>query len=380
MTSEKTLEEVNNLLRIAKLDPDELLPMTHILNFSEDMLDPHEYKLVHVPKEFVDTMVLSGDDGGESLVIRGVPNDSAVLCTHSTTFEMKEAETSNTLLLTPNIGPPLQEDQRTLENVPVYGSFNRYFELTPIKPRLKRLEELLLKSPFSATNKSEAVGYSFVELLNNVQASESQLKEGLKSIHGVEINKKWYVLDEDYLMKTLTLIYNLIEEKSWKESTLQLEETISVLSENEPESTLRQIIDYYAPGEGDIRVMNEDLICRFYGKYILVSGTNFDLDEFMKIWQDSVPEGFQTSKHQLEGLALINNSTIRSFPETSLPHEIQSRLDVLFRVKEKWSMEEIKPYVVSLCTLKLNVKALLTKYARSSTQNGVKYFSAKHGK
>ncbi|CAB4056075.1 DSCC1 [Lepeophtheirus salmonis] len=342
MTSEKTLEEVNNLLRIAKLDPDELLPMTHILNFSEDMLDPHEYKLVHVPKEFVDTMVLSGDDGGESLVIRGVPNDSAVLCTHSTTFEMKEAETSNTLLLTPNIGPPLQEDQRTLENVPVYGSFNRYFELTPIKPRLKRLEELLLKSPFFCHKQKRSCRIFF--------------------------------------RRTIKQCASLRNEKSWKESTLRLEETISVLSENEPESTLRQIIDYYAPGEGDIRVMNEDLICRFYGKYILVSGTNFDLDEFMKIWQDSVPEGFQTSKHQLEGLALINNSTIRSFPETSLPHEIQSRLDVLFRVKEKWSMEEIKPYVVSLCTLKLNVKALLTKYARSSTQNGVKYFSAKHGK
>jgi len=37
-----------------------------------------------------------------SLTIRGLKSDSAVLCTKKMTFEMKEAETSNTLLLLPH--------------------------------------------------------------------------------------------------------------------------------------------------------------------------------------------------------------------------------------------------------------------------------------
>lgn len=36
-----------------------------------------------------------------SLTIRGLKSDSAVLCTKKTTFEIKDAETSNTLLLLP---------------------------------------------------------------------------------------------------------------------------------------------------------------------------------------------------------------------------------------------------------------------------------------
>ena len=40
------------------------------------------------------------------VVLRGDRDDNAVLCTNDKTFELKVAETSNTLLLTPSLSDP----------------------------------------------------------------------------------------------------------------------------------------------------------------------------------------------------------------------------------------------------------------------------------
>lgn len=41
----------------------------------------------------------------------------------------------------------------------------------------------------------------------------------------------------------------------------------------------------------DIYCMNEAEICRFYGEVLLKPVGRFNLSEFQKIWQESVPEG-----------------------------------------------------------------------------------------
>jgi hypothetical protein len=44
-----------------------------------------------------------------SLVFRGTKDENAVLCTHSRTYDVKEAETSNSLLLLPDLRWPAQQ-------------------------------------------------------------------------------------------------------------------------------------------------------------------------------------------------------------------------------------------------------------------------------
>ena len=75
---------------------------------------------------------------------------------------------------------------------------------------------------------------------------------------------------------------------------------------------------------------------------------------------------------------LVIKDQIRHFPETKLPNNIQDRLKVLFSTKDKWSLDEITPFVKNMTTPKLNVKALLTKYARACNENGQKMFTSKH--
>ena len=98
----------------------------------------------------------------------------------------------------------------------------------------------------------------------------------------------------------------------------------------------------------------------------------------------AVPDGVVTDLDQLSGLVLVDEekspAVIRRFSEESLPVSVADRLGVLFSARERWTLDQISPFVQPLTTLKLNVNALLTKYARPLNINGVKYFCAKHGK
>ena len=91
-----------------------------------------------------------------------------------------------------------------------------------------------------------------------------------------------------------------------------------------------------------------------------------------------------TDLDQLSGLVLVdsdkNPSVIRRFSEENLPLNIQERLTQLFSARERWTLVDISPFIEPLTTKKLNVNALLTKYARPLNINGVKFFCAKHGK
>ena len=115
------------------------------------------------------------------------------------------------------------------------------------------------------------------------------------------------------------------------------------------------------------------------------------------MWQKAVPGGdeqdiyknelgdpiFKTNLNQLNGTALVDyeNSEIKLFPEWKLPTDIQERLQVLFDEREKWTLEDISPYIENLTTPKLNANALLTKYSKVVTGPcGKKMFCSKHGK
>lgn len=106
----------------------------------------------------------------------------------------------------------------------------------------------------------------------------------------------------------------------------------------------------------------------------------------MESWNIGTPEKMKPKEEYLHGIALIiwNSLTMKkeviAFPESDLPKNTDERFNALFKGKDKWTVEEITPYILCLTTNKVNVNALLTKYARSSVINGIKYYSSKHGK
>ena len=187
------------------------------------------------------------------------------------------------------------------------------------------------------------------------------------------------------------MMCNYVEENGWNWHKGEIKKAMTIDSFEDSGSVPKNIAEqiftfYFEPQESGYRAKVDDL-CRFYGEYLLQAGTTFQLSDFLKLWQQAVPGGeedleFPTRLDQLVGLSLVDNDkqTIKYFPEWKLPEGIYDRLGKLFEVRPKWTCDEITPYVTALTTPKLNVNALLTKYARASTLNGVKHFCAKHGK
>ena len=235
------------------------------------------------------------------------------------------------------------------------------------------------------SSSSEVSSWSFEQLLDCVQCSEAELLEGLQSADAIKVDENsWTVIDPDMRMRIISLICNVISENSWSWDNVPKQEALELIKNIEDENITSQVLDQYFSFHNNKNGVHRAKLCRFYGEYLLQSSSVFNFNEFLKIWQESMPiidtneEPFEAKVEHLEGLALINNDQIKYFPEVKLPTTIQDRLSVLFDAKEKWSLQEITPFVINMTTPKLNVKALLTKYARASRVNGQQVFSSKH--
>lgn len=135
------------------------------------------------------------------------------------------------------------------------------------------------------------------------------------------------MVDTDYHMRVLSHICNFVAENSWSYDNVNKAETIQALKEIEPEFVVDQIFNFYFsvksndPAGMNYRVHREHL-SRFFGEYLLQTGSSFDLNEFVSMWSQSMPEaenddeGFSADLKHLQGVALVffcENSTTACF-------------------------------------------------------------------
>merc|ERR1711874_47816 len=342
-------------------------------------------KLLEVSKDLANSI-----SAGDILTIRGDETENAVMCSRDKTYDIKEAETSNSLLLVPSIVLPetiSKSGSRSLSCSSVSGIFHKYLELIEIRPRLRKMKDLLLQNPYNEDSRREGKkGLLFSEILDRVQASEEEILQGLEHYECVEVGGRWFILDQDYQMVVLSRILKYFDENSWGLDCVHKKETVSTLSGLVAEEVVSQVFDFYTRPlqEPDDFSVNQEKISRFFGDFLLAANSGYVLSEFLDMWQKAVPDGITTDLSHLQGLVLVDEektpAVIKRFAEESLPLTIADRLTVLFGAREKWRLEEISPFVSALTTNKLNVNALLTKYARPVNISGVKYFCAKHGK
>ena len=357
---------------------DDLLPLSQIVSFDSTQFDQNVVKLMEVDKGLAEAL-----ETGDTLVFRGEADDGVVLCSADKTYDVKEAETSNSLLLLDGVSWPQEAAAAaaSVERRSVQGVYHTYLEVKEMRPRLGRLFHLLSESGGKYPG---GTGLSFEDLRSRIQCSEAELRAGLAEAGALEIGGAWYCLQADYKMKVLSLITNYIEENSWPLDGVIKEETLRELGEIENREVVDKVFDAFldpVDGGGGKHSLNAPAVSRFYGEFLLqTTGNAFNLAEFSDMWQQAVPEGVVTDIDHLRGIALVDKKVVRHFPEWKLTENVNDRLAKLFSVKEKWTMEEIAPFVEKLATPKLNVNALLTKYSRVSKINGIKHFSSKHGK
>ncbi|KAM3961440.1 sister chromatid cohesion protein DCC1 [Aphomia sociella] len=419
----RTPEDVRKIIKTAKLHESELTEITQILRIPSSGQENDNLKLM-----LLDANLLKEIESGNELLFKGDSDENVVLCTSNKTYDVKEAETSNSLLLVPDLlfaaGTSLDEtiknnsiecdsdssfdksnaslnkstesdegvkSPRSIEHKDIVNTFFTYYEVKPCKPRLSKLRKLLDPTKFQgleleyAVDKSKLLNYEAI--FDQTQASRAELDIELEKIQAILIDGYYRLLEFDYEFRVLSYMLDLIEENSWPLDRISRETTLESLKDLVPRPILEAMFRFYAKEtveEDGVHYYqyNQDKICCFLARVLLKSAGKFNLAEFLQAWRDSVPEGMVTNESLLSGIALIDKTTtpqvIWGFSESDLPEDINERFKVLFQTRAKWTVEQISPYIECYATEKMNVNALLTKYARASTQDGVRVFSAKH--
>merc|ERR1719412_1959805 len=192
---------------MAKLEPCELIPLTQPLYYSNELIDKDTIRIIEVTPELAESLYI-----GKELVIRGDEADSAVLCSETKTYEIKEAETSNTFLLLDKISSSADcknekissrvsnaenekyDNPRVLKDIQIRGAFSSYLELLPCSPKTSRIR-MVLQQPnvqydcFNSPN-DPMVGIALSELQDRIQCSSTELKLALNELQAIKASKK----------------------------------------------------------------------------------------------------------------------------------------------------------------------------------------------
>ncbi|XP_011144860.1 sister chromatid cohesion protein DCC1 isoform X2 [Harpegnathos saltator] len=392
----RTKEDVRLVLDLATIRESELNPLTQCLYPIGD------HKIDNLILLEVDKHIWEALNEGDTVSFRGSKHDDAVLCTKNRTYEIKEAEISNSWLLVPNL--KLNEaacvkeiTDRTIERRNIREIFSSYYEVKETKPNLANLSTLLAPSSFNGLEYESGIDqetlYTWERLQNELQASDYELRQALEDFLIADIDGYLRLVSLDIETRGLNLMLGYFGEQSWELDEVDKESTHECLKELIHEPVFNAIFGRYTGPSTRMKAdgsplykYDEKKCCAMMAKILLAASPITEYREFMDTWQNGTPEKMQPREEYLCGLAFVtyNASKIQkevvSCPETDLSNNIHDRLNELFQIKAKWTPEEITPYIIRFTSGKMNANALLTKYARCSTKNGIKYYGSRHGK
>ena len=156
------------------------------------------------------------------IAFKGEPDDVAVVCTRSKTYQVTRVESSNQCLI---VGPALggeedeteamEEEEDGTRRATVRAQTSSHLDLTEIAPRLDRLREMMASVAYAGTaeamdadeGEGEGVGFGFDELNARVQASELEILKCLQEeIVAIEIDGKWRGVDAEYRLHALAMM------------------------------------------------------------------------------------------------------------------------------------------------------------------------------
>ncbi|XP_024536953.1 uncharacterized protein LOC9662505 [Selaginella moellendorffii] len=326
---------------------EDCLPLgsTTTVRYSQHFEKASDLKLLEVDESVVQELLQS------RLSIKGGVEEEAVLCTSRTTYALKFVSTSNTMLLVP---PGEAGDGGSGGALHVIATAGGHMELVEIAPRIDQLKVLVGSRPYTEDSENETVDglYSWEDLLDSVQASEEQLKDGLRALAAAEIGGFWRTVDPKYTKGLLEMILVTAIQQDWSLSLLPLEELVAVLEgDGYPAQLVRHCVATFGVEEPSSSSwkLDEKRICLHYARELLSSTGRWKTNEFLEAWQRALPPGMKGELEMLRGEALVtrlgSDSWLHRFSSSSLPTQPDARFAALFKERSKWEWNDLEPYL-----------------------------------
>lgn len=358
------------------------------------------------------------------LSFKGTLNSKLVLCSRNKTYEIKNAEQSNSLIVIPDLllaqktctspgglkspisgeinkslNKSLEDDDEVstpsqdiqvpeIQHKSIMKVFYNYLEAREVQPNVKKIQELLSLSHYNGPENEHSIDKRHLltrrQIFEMSQCSAVQFDEQLRKIRCIKIDGHLRLLDYTYEFRIINLMTNLVNENSWSLENIDKDITISALEEIIPKEIVEAVFDYYTveiPVTGKYSY-NESMLCKIIALNVLQEGLKFHIDEFLDTCQSALPEGIQMDESYLNGIAIVDRDSqipsVTGLFEENLPMNLLERLRMLFKAKKRWTLQQIAPYVEHFTTPKMQVSSLLTKYTRSLTEDGARYYVSRH--
>ncbi|VVB03365.1 unnamed protein product [Arabis nemorensis] len=340
-----------------------------VINLEPGSSVPISYHPCFGPHE--DLLLLEADDNLVSdifngrVTLRGLPDEDAVLCTKSKTYAIKFVGNSNSMFLIPPsicLGvSDTENNDKPLVSVIKIAPGN--MELVEVSPRLDKLKKLLLENPFCAGEVEEAMIddddgkrdlpllYTWSDLVNTIQASDEELRDGLKCLSAIEIDGYWRVIDENYLDMILRMLLHNCVLKDWSFDDLDEDEVVDALVADEfPSKLASHCLRVFGSKvkETNKWKLEPRLVCLHFARQILRE-EKMKLESFMEEWKKKIPEGMEERFEMLEGEVLTEKigieTRVYTFSVRSLPSTPAERFSTLFKHRPKWEWKDLEPYL-----------------------------------
>ncbi|KAK3119332.1 hypothetical protein QOZ80_9BG0718130 [Eleusine coracana subsp. coracana] len=316
------------------------------------------------------------------VIVRGRPDEEAVLCTPSSTYAMKFVGTSNSMFMIPPGEPSAPSLRPDITNGDVVAAAIKLapgsIELIQTAPRLDKLRNLLRERPYVL---DEDLGdgfqhkkglYTWQDLCELVQASDGEMSDGLKSLSAVEIDGFWRTIDANSLNTILDMILHNSVLHDWPLNALPENDVLSVM---ESDGFMRKIVRHCLNIFGtkvDLEdrsfwSLDERCVCLQFARRALGAG-RMKLGNFMDKWERSIPSGMHADIQMLEGEVLCEKIGaeiwLHAFSVADLPLTPTERFAALFRERPKWEWKDLQPYIRDLRVPGVSSEGLLIKYTR----------------
>ncbi|KAF3973254.1 hypothetical protein CMV_003316 [Castanea mollissima] len=310
----------------------------------------------------------------QRITLRGQPDEDAVLCTGSKTYDCKRKD----------------DDQQGVASVIKVAPGN--MELVEVAPRLDKLKLLLSENPYTfledlemedleGVEKGNTGLYKWDDLVEKVQASDEELRSELQALSAVEIGGYWRIVDVKYMDTILRMLLHNSVINDWSLDALNEDEVVNMLeSDGYPHKLAHHCLHVYGNKVDEnlgrqVWKLDERRVCVHFAREILKEGKR-KMESFMKEWMQKIPEGMQASFNMLEGEVLTERlgveTWIRAFSVSSLPSSPAERFSILFRERPKWEWKDLQPYIRDLSVPGLSSEGVLLQKRGGQTLDNQK--------
>ncbi|KAK9457413.1 sister chromatid cohesion protein Dcc1 [Dipodascopsis uninucleata] len=341
-----------------------------------------QYRLIQLTPEVQD--ILKSEDERRHLKIKSAgPNSPVYLCSFSKTFQIKEVNQSNTLLLLSSEGAG---------DIRKSGEYGELRILTAQKLSGGYLECLPVQSTcdlsFVPLYHGSEVGIPMENNVDiegfqtNIPLSTNEYEKAWVDWLCVQLGRQVFRLSSSVVRQVLLNIVTAIQIEGLNFRSLELKRVYEAVHQDqeEPTSVLETVLRKFSVHDSEPYCLDEDRICQWFGQKALIehASKEIKLASFMEIWHSSLPVSldFRCELSQLVGqFVQITPDTIQHLSRERLPKDPRTRFEILFKTKSMWLEEEIIPFIDDIEGNRAKINNLFLKFAKRKVVKGVVYIS-----